>query len=239
MIELSVVVPVLNEADNIKPLVQEICTALEGRLAYEIVYVNDGSTDGTPQVLAELCRDRPNFRALHHDTRSGQSAAIRSGVKAAHGPWIATLDGDGQNDPADIPALWDKMQSLSGGAVMIAGWRTQRKDVWSKRIASRIANRIRTALLRDGTPDTGCGLKLFPRDVFLEFPYFTHYHRYFAALMKRQGGTVVSVPVNHRPRGAGKSNYGNLDRALVGIADLFGVAWLQRRGSIPRVREEA
>ncbi len=239
MIELSVVVPVLNEADNIEPLVQEIRTALEGRLAYEIVYVNDGSTDRTPQVLADLCRDLPNFRALHHDKRSGQSAAVRSGVKAAHGTWIATLDGDGQNDPADIPALWAKMQSLGGGAVMIAGWRTQRKDVWSKRIASRLANRIRVALLRDGTPDTGCGIKLFPRDVFLEFPYFNHYHRYLAALMKRQGGTVVSVPVNHRPRGAGKSNYGNLDRALVGITDLLGVAWLQRRGSIPRVREEA
>ena len=239
MTELSVVVPVLNEADNIPPLVQEIRAALDGLLSYEIVYVNDGSTDRTPEVLAGLCRDLPNFRALHHDRRSGQSAAVRSGVKAARGTWIATLDGDGQNDPADIPKLWAKMQDLGGGAVMVAGWRTQRKDVWSKRIASRLANRIRVGLLRDETPDTGCGIKLFPRDVFLEFPYFNHYHRYLAALMKRQGGRVVSVPVNHRPRGAGRSNYGNLDRALVGISDLLGVAWLQRRGSIPTVREDA
>jgi dolichol-phosphate mannosyltransferase len=239
--QLSVVVPALNEADNIRPLVQEICAALTGRLDFEIIYVDDGSTDDTPAVLAALRRELPNFRSLRHARRCGQSAGVRTGVKAARAGWIATLDGDGQNDPADIPALWERAQqeiAASPQPVLIAGWRVKRRDVWSKRIASRFANSIRRSLLRDETPDTGCGLKLFPRAEFLEFPSFNHMHRYLCALMIRQGGRVVSMPVNHRPRTQGVSKYGNLERAIVGLSDLLGVAWLQRRAAIPQATEE-
>ncbi len=236
--DLSVVIPVLNEADNIPPLVAEIRAALEGKLAFEIVYVDDASTDDSVAVIRRLQQDLPNLKLVRHARRCGQSAAVRSGVKAAAAPWIATLDGDGQNDPADIPALWAKQQELGGGTLMVAGWRTQRRDVWSKRVASKLANRVRQALLKDATPDTGCGLKLFPRDLFLEFPYFDHMHRYLAALTIRQGGRVVSVPVNHRPRVRGASKYGVLDRLWVGISDLLGVAWLQRRAHIPTLRQD-
>lgn len=239
--QLSVVVPVLNEAENIRPLVAEIRAALDGKLDYEIIYVDDGSTDASPEILAELRAEGPNFRVLRHQQRCGQSAGVRSGVKAARGQWIATLDGDGQNDPADIPAMWDRAQAEIASnpkPVLIAGWRVKRQDVLSKKIASRLANKLRRAMLKDGTPDTGCGLKLFPREQFLEFPYFNHMHRYLCALMIRQGGHIVSVPVNHRHRTRGVSKYGNLDRALVGVSDLLGVAWLQRRASIPVAREE-
>ena len=232
--ELSVVVPVHNEADNIAPLVAEIRAALDGKLAYEIVYVDDASADGTAAALAALSGADSPLRVVRHVARCGQSAAIRSGVKAARAPWIATLDGDGQNDPADIPSLW-ALHQRNDGPVMIAGQRTKRRDSLSKRISSRWANRIRRRLLKDDTPDTGCGLKLFPRAPFLELPYFDHMHRFLAALMIRQGVRVVSVPVNHRPRLRGTSKYGFWDRLWVGIADLLGVMWLQRRASIPQL----
>ena len=233
--ELSVVIPVHNEADNIAALIAEIAAALDGRIDYEIVYVDDGSTDGTAAALGALKATHRRLRVVRHGARSGQSAAIRTGVKAARAPWVATLDGDGQNDPADIPSLW----ALRGDhPVMIAGERTKRRDPWSKRVASRWANRIRARLLRDHTPDTGCGLKLFPRALFLELPYFDHMHRFLGALMIRQGAAVVSVPVNHRPRLKGRSKYGFWDRLWVGIADLFGVMWLQRRAHLPRAEED-
>jgi dolichol-phosphate mannosyltransferase len=235
--ELSVVVPVHNEADNIAPLVAEIRAALDGKLAYEIVYVDDASRDGTAAALATLTGAGSPLRVVRHLARCGQSAAIRSGVKAARAPWIATLDGDGQNDPADIPSLW-ALHQRNDGAVMIAGQRAKRRDSFSKRISSRWANRIRRRLLKDDTPDTGCGLKLFERASFLELPYFDHMHRFLAALMIRQGVRVVSVPVNHRPRLRGASKYGFWDRLWVGIADLLGVMWLQRRASIPRIEGE-
>lgn len=229
---LSVVVPVRNEGPNIQPLVDEIRAALAA-IPHEIVYVDDGSTDDTPERLraAGVVRRR-------HRASCGQSAAVATGVKAAAGPWIATLDGDGQNDPADLPALFARAlaeRDAGGGPVLIAGWRTRRKDTGSKRIASRLANRLRAWMLRDATPDTGCGLKLFRRDAFLDLPRFDHMHRYLPALFIRAGGRVVSVPVNHRPRTRGASNYGVFDRAWVGISDLFGVMWLMRRGSVPVV----
>ena len=225
---ISVVVPVRNEAPNIAPLVAEIRAALQG-VDHEIVYVNDGSTDGTEQEL-----DAARVRWLRHGRSCGQSAAVVSGVKAARGTWIATLDGDGQNDPGDIPRLLARAQS-EGGEILIAGHRVTRKDTAVKRFSSRIANRVRARLLGDATPDTGCGLKVFPRALFLELPHFDHMHRYLPALVLRQGGRVVSEPVNHRPRTRGVSNYGTLDRLAVAFMDLIGVAWLQRRWKRPVV----
>jgi dolichol-phosphate mannosyltransferase len=237
--DLSIVIPVRNEAENIAPLVAEIRVTLDGRAEYEIVYVDDGSRDGTLAALEAVRAGFPRLRVLRHAESCGQSAAIRTGVKAAGAAWIATLDGDGQNDPADIPRLWAMAQTDASGLTLIAGHRQKRRDTWTKRISSRIANRVRATLLNDATPDTGCGLKLFRRDLFLDLPYFDHMHRYLPALVLRAGGRTVSVPVNHRPRERGVSNYGTLDRLLVGITDLFGVMWLQRRAKLPRlVREE-
>src|SRR5580658_10742483 len=235
---LSVVIPARNEAPNIAPLVAEIRAALDGRLDYEIIYVDDGSSDDTASVIRGLARDFPRLTLVRHARSCGQSAAIRSGVKAARAPWIATLDGDGQNDPADITSLW-ALRGDGAAPRMIAGERRRRRDSWSKRISSRWANRIRRRLLRDATPDTGCGLKLFPRALFLELPYFDHMHRFLPALVLREGGTVRSVPVNHRPRQRGVSKYGVFDRLAVSIADLAGVLWLRRRGSRPQFVADA
>jgi len=237
--DLSVVIPVRNEAENIAPLVAEIRAALDGRLEYEIVYVDDGSRDGTAEALAALAAGFPRLRVLRHDSSYGQSAAIRTGVKEARAPWIATLDGDGQNDPADIPALWAMTRQAADAGLLIAGHRQKRRDSWVKRVSSRIANRVRARLLGDATPDTGCGLKLFPRELFLDLPFFDHMHRFLPALVQRQGGRTVSVPVNHRPRERGASNYGTLDRLAVGVTDLLGVLWLQRRAKNPRLLDAA
>ncbi|BAZ95252.1 glycosyltransferase [Thiohalobacter thiocyanaticus] len=237
--DLSVVVPVFNEADNIRPLLEEIRAALEGRFDYEVIYVDDGSRDVTLTQLRDCRYEFPRLRILSHAASCGQSAAIRSGVRAAHAPWIATLDGDGQNDPADIPPLWARLRADQGSPPLwlIAGWRRQRRDSAAKRLASRVANGVRRRLLGDDTPDTGCGLKLFRRDVFLELPDFDHMHRFLPALVQRAGGRVVSVTVNHRPRARGQSKYGVFDRLWVGIVDLCGVAWLQRRAQRPLVSE--
>jgi len=233
---LSVVVPVRNEQDNLQGLIAEICAALNGVIDYEIIYVDDGSTDDTLSRLKLMRMQYPQLRIMHHAKSCGQSTAVRTGVKAASGDWIATLDGDGQNDPADIPKL---LVTLRQGVELVGGNRRKsRRDVWVKRISSVIANGVRSKLLDDNTPDTGCGLKLFSRDVFLDLPYFDHMHRFLPALVKRHGGKILSVAVNHRPREHGKSNYGTIDRLLVGIVDLFGVAWLQRRAKLPIVTEE-
>ena len=237
--DLSVVIPVKNEAGNIAPLVAEIAAALDGFVDYEIVYVDDGSGDATAGEIRHLQKSNPRLRLVRHARSCGQSAAIRSGVKAAHGVWIATLDGDGQNDPADIPVLWQIAQdALAVPPLLIAGQRTRRQDNWSKRRASRIANAVRRGLLHDDTPDTGCGLKLFRRALFLDLPYFDHMHRFLPALVLREGGVVRSVPVNHRPRQRGTSNYGVFDRLAVGITDLLGVLWLRRRAARPQLLEE-
>jgi len=239
---LSVVVPVFNERDNVAPLVHEITAALRGREPhdggdFEIVYVDDNSRDDTLAVLQALKADVPELRVVRHMTQSGQSTAIRNGVKAARGEWIATLDGDGQNDPADIPKLIATRAGSASDVKMFAGWRVNRQDSGSKRWASKWANAIRARMLRDDTPDTGCGIKLFERAAFLELPHFNHMHRYLPALMQRAGFKTVSVPVNHRARSTGVSKYNNVNRALVGIADLRGVAWLIRRGKVTRTEE--
>jgi dolichol-phosphate mannosyltransferase len=233
--DLSIVIPVRNEQPNIAPLVAEIRAALDGKLDYEIVYIDDGSSDGTGDEVKRVAREFPRLRLVRHATSCGQSAAIRTGVKAARAPWIATLDGDGQNDPADIPALWERARGHGGAATLIAGWRHKRRDTWVKRISSKIANAVRARLLGDATPDTGCGLKLFRRDLFLDLPYFDHMHRFLPALVLRAGGRTEIVPVNHRPRERGKSNYGTLDRLAVGVTDLVGVMWLKRRARLPAV----
>ena len=237
--QLSVVVPVFNEQDNVAPLVGEIVAALRGRIDFEIVYVDDQSRDATLPTLQRLRAEVPELRVLRHVTQSGQSTAIRNGVKAARGAWIATLDGDGQNDPADIPKLLDERTRSDDGVKLFAGWRVHRQDSGSKRWASKLANAIRARMLRDDTPDTGCGIKLFERAAFLDLPYFDHMHRYLPALMQRAGWKTISVPVNHRARSTGVSKYNNLNRALVGIADLRGVGWLIRRAKVTAVEESS
>jgi dolichol-phosphate mannosyltransferase len=237
--DLSIVIPVKNEQDNILPLLEEIHAALEGRYDYEVIYVDDGSDDASPRILAEARGRFPRLRVLRHAGSCGQSTAVRTGVRAARAPWIATLDGDGQNDPADIPNLMAVVQSPDSpaGLCLVAGWRKTRRDTWLKRISSKIANAVRRSLLRDDTPDTGCGLKLFRRDTFLELPYFDHMHRYLPALVLRAGGQIRSVEVHHRHRERGVSKYGLHNRLWVGIVDLFGVSWLQRRAKLPMVSE--
>jgi len=237
MPELSVVVPVHNERDNIEPLLTEIAAALRGNADFEIVYVDDLSRDDSLAVLNQAKARFPELRVLRHVSQSGQSTALRTGIKAARGRWIATLDGDGQNDPADIPKLLAMRDTSPSQIKLFAGWRVNRQDSGSKRWASKWANAIRSRLLRDETPDTGCGIKLFERDVYLDLPYFDHMHRYLPALVQRAGWQVTSVPVNHRARGAGVSKYNNLNRALVGISDLRGVAWLIRRSKRTAVEE--
>jgi dolichol-phosphate mannosyltransferase len=233
--DLSIVIPVRNEAENIAPLVAEIRAALDGVAAYEIVYVDDGSSDATAAEIGKLAAGFPGLRLVRHAKSCGQSTAVRSGIKAAQAPWIATLDGDGQNDPADLPRLWSMALDAADSRLLIAGQRVKRRDSAVKRLSSRIANAVRASLLGDGTPDTGCGLKLFRRDLFLDLPYFDHMHRFLPALVQREGGRVVSVPVNHRPRARGTSNYGTLDRLAVAFADLLGVIWLQRRAKRPEI----
>jgi dolichol-phosphate mannosyltransferase len=231
---LSVVVPVRNEQDNVAGLIAEIDSALKF-FTYEIIYVDDGSTDDTLGRLKAL-QNTYELRIIRHAKSCGQSTAVRSGVKAARYEWIVTLDGDGQNDPADIPKL---VAAMAEGVELIGGNRRQsRRDTFIKRLSSVIANGVRSKMLHDDTPDTGCGLKLFSRTTFLELPYFDHMHRFLPALVKRSGGKILSVPVSHRNREHGKSNYGTLDRLMVGIVDLFGVAWLQRRAKQPVVTEE-
>lgn len=237
MPQLSVVVPVFNERDNVLPLLGEIAAALRGVIAFEIIYIDDSSKDDTLAVLTSAKADFPELRVIRHLSQSGQSTAIRTGAKAARGSWIATLDGDGQNDPADIPKLLAMRDTAPDAIRLFAGWRVNRQDSGSKRWASKWANAIRSRLLRDETPDTGCGIKLFERAAFLDLPYFDHMHRYLPALMQRAGWKVQSVPVNHRARGTGVSKYNNLNRALVGIADLRGMAWLIRRSKRTATQE--
>ena len=238
-LNLSIVIPVCNEEESIGTLVNEIDQVLERSLGYEIIVVDDGSRDATLSVLSELKQGLDQLRVVRHLQNSGQSSAIRTGVKAANAPWIATLDGDGQNDPADIPKLYWKLtgEENSDPLLVVAGHRKKRKDHWFRSFYSRIANRIRANLLRDETPDTGCGLKIFSRDRFLDLPYFDHMHRYIPALFIRQGGRVVSVEVNHRSREQGSSKYGFHNRFWVGIMDLLGVRWLLKRAKTPAVEE--
>ncbi|MGZ5874169.1 MAG: glycosyltransferase family 2 protein [Bradyrhizobium sp.] len=226
---VSIVVPVRNEADNIAPLIAEIAAALDGRWIYEIIYVNDGSTDATAERLVAAMKQRANLRQIRHATSSGQSAAVRSGVRAARGVIVATLDGDGQNNPAFLPDLISALETGGERVGLVAGQRVGRKDTGFKKIQSRIANSVRKAILHDGTRDTGCGLKAFRREVFLAMPYFDGLHRFLPALVRREGYEIAYVDVIDRPRHSGVSNYGFFDRLWIGIMDLAGVWWLIRR----------
>ena len=224
---ISVVVPVKDEAGNVAPLAREIVAALKGE-PHEILFVDDGSSDGTAAALTALKAEIPELRVLSHSRNLGQSRGIRTGVHAARGGIIVTLDGDGQNDPADIPKLLSALRADPQTA-MVSGVRIRRQDSASRRLASRLGNGFRSALLGDGATDTGCGLKAFRRAMFLELPYFDHLHRFLIALVQREGGKVSFVPVNHRPRLTGASKYTNLGRLLVSVQDLLGVRWLQQR----------
>jgi dolichol-phosphate mannosyltransferase len=235
---VSIVVPVRNEAGNIAPLVTEIATALGSDLGFEVVYVNDGSTDGTESELIGLMASRPWLRQIRHMTSCGQSAAVSSGVRHARASVVVTLDGDGQNNPAFIPALLEALAAGGPRTGLVAGQRVGRKATGFKKLQSRIANAVRGAVLRDGTRDTGCGLKAFRRELFLALPYFDGLHRFLPALVRREGYDIGYVDVVDRPRHAGTSNYGMWDRLWVGILDLLGVWWLiRRRRRVPQVSE--
>lgn len=229
--QFSVVIPVYNEAGNLQPLLAEIARAVQGRGAREIIVVDDGSDDETAAELRRARGECALLRVLRHQQRCGQSSALLSGVRAAQAPWIVTLDGDGQNHPQDIVSLLERLAAAdpAPGGLMLVGHRVQRRDTWLRRWSSRVANRVRDRLLNDGTPDTGCGLKLFPRELFLSLPAFDHMHRFLPALMQRQGARVESVAVRHRPRYQGQSKYGIRNRLWVGLVDIAGVMWLQRR----------
>jgi glycosyltransferase involved in cell wall biosynthesis len=211
---------------------------MNGRWGFELVFVNDGSTDDTALALGRLVAERPWVRQINHAMSCGQSAAVRTGVAAARAPLVATLDGDGQNDPSFIPALVRALETGGNRVGLVAGQRVGRRDSGFKRLQSRIANAVRGAILRDGTRDTGCGLKAFRRDTFLALPYFDGLHRFLPALVRRDGYEVAYVEVIDRPRRHGRSNYGMWDRLWVGILDLAGVWWLiRRRKRVPRISE--
>lgn len=234
---ISVVIPVCNEADNVEPLAREIQAALADCHPFEIIFVDDGSTDNTvAAVRTARAAGIPEIRLLRHSYRSGQSAAVHTGVSAARADWIVTLDGDGQNDPADIPLLIAAQKAGGADLRLVMGNRkASRQDSWLRRVSSSVANGVRGWMLSDGTPDTGCGIKLMHRATFLELPSFNHMHRFLPALFQRAGAQVISVPVRHRARAHGTSKYGLHNRLWVGIVDLFGVSWLIRRNP-PRVR---
>ncbi|MBY0565522.1 MAG: glycosyltransferase family 2 protein [Hyphomonadaceae bacterium] len=232
-IEFSVVVPVHDEAGNASALAREIATALDGR-SYEMIFVDDASRDDTRAELVALKAELPALRVVGHRRNAGQSRAVSTGVYAARASIVGTLDGDGQNDPADLPKLLARLTrpDAPSNLGMVGGKRAKRQDSWSKRMASRIANSVRKAALKDGADDSGSGIKVFKRDAFLRLPYFDHMHRFMAALMQREGYAVEFLEVNHRQRGAGRSKYTNLGRLAANMSDLFGVMWLQSRARL-------
>jgi dolichol-phosphate mannosyltransferase len=243
----SVIAPMLNESENVGPMAREIAEACAGLEPFEVIFVNDGSTDGTATAIAALRAEFPWLREVRHARPCGQSAALRSGVLAARAPVVCTIDGDGQNPPAEIPRLVRPLlesgadagaDRRAGGLGLVAGQRIDRKDRKTRRLASRVANGLRGWLLRDHTRDTGCGLKAFPRDVFLRLPYFDHVHRFLPALVRRDGYEIMLIDVAHRPRTAGRTKYTNVGRAMVGLLDLLGVWWLLRRRRIASVVHE-
>lgn len=238
--ELTVVVPVRNEAENVAAVAAEIRATLAGKFAFEIVFADDGSTDATREEIKKLKAQFPEVRLIVLEKPSGKSRAIIEAVRRAKGPIICTMDGDGQDDPKFIPAFLEKMRGPGPKAAnrIVCAHRQNRKDTWLKRRVSPVANAIRRSVLKDNTPDSGCGYKMFPRDTFLELPRFENMHRFLPALFIRRGGESVSVPVLHRARAKGRSKYGVFDRAWVGLWDLMGVAWLARRTTSPGVKEE-
>lgn len=237
--KLSVVIPVHDEVDNVLPLAQEIHVALAGHGPFEIVFVDDGSTDDTAAAVRRAMTTLGNIRLLRHARRCGQSSALCTGIDAAQAEWIATLDGDCQNDPADIPLLLARLAACDRQVKLLAGDRRRRRDNWMRRVSSRVANSVRARLLHDGTPDTGCGLKLLHRETFRQLPRFDHMHRFLPALFQGAGATVMSIPVRHRPRTRGISKYGVRNRLWIGIIDMFGVRWLIKRAPpVVKITEE-
>lgn len=235
---VSVVVAVLNEAENVESVNDEIVRALTPWGAFEVVWVDDGSTDATPEKLSAIADRDPRVRLVRHDQRCGKSQAVRTGVVAAHAEWVATLDGDGQNDPADLPAMLDRARAAGLPAPLVAGIRERRNDPVSRLIATRIANGLRMAVLGDDCPDTGCGVKVFRREDFLLLPCFEGMHRFLPALFKRYGHPTINHTINHRARLMGQSKYTNIGRAFVGVFDMLGVIWLTRRTKAPRTVTE-
>ncbi|MER5173340.1 glycosyltransferase family 2 protein [Thioclava sp. GXIMD2076] len=236
MTELTIIIPAKNEAENIAALVEEIHSFCDARYDYEVIVIDDGSTDATRRILTERLAVDHRLRLLANDRSGGQSAAVHSGVLAARGAICCTLDGDGQNPPENIPKLVDALLN-DPQASLVAGQRVGRQDTWSKRYASKFANGLRARVLQDGTRDTGCGLKAFRREAFMALPFFNHMHRYLPALFKRDGLKIILVDVTHRARLGGQSNYNNFQRAMVGIVDLCGVAWLLKRKKTARPTE--
>ena len=232
--QASVVIAVLDEADNVEAVNAEVLAAMTPAGPFEVVWVDDGSADDTPARLAVLAARDPRVRLVRHDRRCGKSQAVRTGVLAARAPWIATLDGDGQNDPADLPALLAALEAAGAPSPLVAGVRVRRDDPRSRLVATRLANGFRQAVLNDHCPDTGCGVKAFARDAFLELPVFEGMHRFLPALFARYGHPLLNMPVQHRARLHGRSKYTNWGRALVGVLDLLGVIWLTRRTQAPR-----
>lgn len=231
--ELSVIIPVYNEVENVERLYHEIASVLSMHaFPFEIIFVDDGSTDDTGKCLQALAKQHTPLRVIKHKKNYGQSAALLTGAKAAHFFWLITLDGDGQNDPADIPRL---VEALAHDRMVVLGNRVKRDDNYLRRLSSKVGNGIRRRLLNDDCPDTGCSLKLFPRDAFLFLPHFNHMHRYLPALFKRAGFQLVNIQVNHRPRQFGLSKYGVMNRLFVGIYDLIGMCWLLKRPCVPEV----
>ncbi|APE30289.1 dolichol-phosphate mannosyltransferase [Halomonas aestuarii] len=231
---VSVIIPARDESGNLPSLLDEIADALAA-IDHEVLVVDDASRDGTWALLEARAAEDPRLRPLRHAESAGQSTSVWQAGHEARGEWLATLDGDGQNDPADLPSLIERARQ--GDVTLVAGHRTTRHDDWLKRISSRIANGVRARLLRDQTPDTGCGLKVMRREAFLRLPYFNHMHRFLPALVQAQGGRCVSLPVNHRPRGTGRSHYGLNNRLWAGLLDMAGVMWLRRRSRLPAALE--
>lgn len=242
---VSVIIPAYNEAGNIGRLVAETLAVVPQDMLGEIVVVDDCSDDGTADEIRAMLEAQPagapkRLRYLRHGRRAGQSAALRTGVSAAAFPVIATMDGDGQNDPADIPALVARLAPPGAeGPALVGGIREKRRATGSRRFASRFANGLRGWLLADDCPDTGCGIKVYWREAFLRLPYFSSMHRYLPALFLSYGQQVAYAPVGDRPRLAGRSKYTNFGRALVGIYDLFGVTWLRKRTIVPPIAEDS
>ncbi|KAA0015767.1 glycosyltransferase family 2 protein [Salinicola corii] len=233
---LSILIPAKDEAGNLSTLLDEIAAALAST-DYEVIVVDDASTDDTWSLLEQRASGDDRVRPLRHSKSAGQSTSVWQAAWAARGVWLGTLDGDGQNDPTDLPNLFERAQL--DGVTLVAGHRTNRRDDWIKRMSSKIANKVRSAMLNDSTPDTGCGLKIIRRDAFLSLPYFDHMHRFLPALVQAQGGSCVSLPVNHRQRGTGKSHYGLNNRLWVGLVDMVGVMWLRRRSRLPIANADA